>query len=207
VRAVERAAIEAFVLEEMIEQPLLQRRIVVRVGRDGGRRKLVRDDINRHALAIMPREQHFPLRHRSAVEAGGQHRLIGRGGRGRREAAGALAHDRHHAVAILDVVVQLTERRIRFRLLPEILLDADLQPARAQIARDQLPRLAAFGRDGGKEDAEPRGHACLALRELRADNVQQRSGIGKRRLRPSLRTLTVTASKAKQPRLSRSRRP
>ena len=71
----------------------------------------------------------------------------------------------------------------------EILLNLHLQPARAQIARDEPSRFAAFGNDGGQERLN-RGHTkprpLSASRWGLCRNSWEGAGTGSRRIRSAL---------------------
>ena len=71
----------------------------------------------------------------------------------------------------------------------EILLNLHLQPARAQIARDEPSRFAAFGHDGGQERLN-RGHTkprpLSASRWGLCRSSWEGAGTGSRRIRSAL---------------------
>jgi len=117
----------------------------------------------------VPGENKFPLRIRCPAQFGGQHTRKRLSRRIRRHGAAARADDAHDRGAILDVVVELSKRRVGIGFLAEVVLNFDLKPASPQIAGKARARLLKLARNRGEKNAKPRqaahGNFLLVLFE------------------------------------------
>jgi hypothetical protein len=152
------ATVESEAVDDVGAEGLLQGRVVA-VGGGAAGFMLLRGDVDRQAPPVMACEEELPLRIRRLGDPGRQH--VGERRRlcRRRRGAAALADDAHDGAAVADVIVEIAQRGVAARLLPEVALHPQQRLTRAQVGRDGIARPAELAGDRREEDAELRHNA------------------------------------------------
>ena len=173
------APIQAEVIEEPTDETSLEDGMIL-----AGRFRLVglvlrSAVVQKESSLVMAGEEEFPMCVRRLLQVVRQDvgvRLRCRRWRHRPAASADHTHDRG---AVLDVVVELGERRIGIVLLSEVILDLDLDSPGPQVTRHQRTRLTKLAADRRDEHVEYFGptHALKLPSDL-TDRVPAALGSG-----------------------------